>query len=398
MEVGYWIKRDTAQTLASILWKFWRSRFQRSAHVYVSDRQVWTDMESSGDNLLRGSPQAITDSLGIYLNRANCFGHLGEEKVYRDDQASRGLDVYTQPLVLKVLIDPPWKPRTECNQLTRLDVLKQCFEAMVNRMLGFNYKTHVGLITFATIPRVAMGISHVLENFRRTTANMEADGDTALWDSLALAQDQLIEYGKKYPDAQKRIVVISDGADTKSITNTAQDIIWRLKEAGVAPDTLVNALSICELEPFLSLSERPALVPPPGTPRNRIAFMGHFWRAKREARTTTVTEHVFPPRKEHPNLRDEFVQLTAAASRPVNVSSSGSTRSNLRISRLMNEMKSIASSSHSTYDVYVSETDMTFWKVVMSGPDESPYSEGTFMLYIHADENYLRAAHVRPVR
>ena len=65
-------------------------------------------------------------------------------------------------------------------------------------MLAYNYRTHVGLITFATTPKVAMGISHVLENFRRTTGDMDAEGDTALWEALALANDQLVEYGKKY--------------------------------------------------------------------------------------------------------------------------------------------------------------------------------------------------------
>lgn len=31
---------------------------------------------------------------------------------------------------------------------------------------------------------------------------------------------------------------------------------------------------------------------------------------------------------------------------------------------------------------------MSFWKVVMSGPSDSPYAEGTFLLYIHAEERY----------
>lgn len=67
---------------------------------------------------------------------------------------------------------------------------------------------------------------------------MEADGDTALWDALALSREQLIEYGKKYPEAKKRIIVISDGADTKSTTNTASDICWRLKHAEIAVDSV----------------------------------------------------------------------------------------------------------------------------------------------------------------
>ena len=33
-------------------------------------------------------------------------------------------------------------------------------------MLAYNYKTHIGLIPFASTPRVTMGVSHVLENLR----------------------------------------------------------------------------------------------------------------------------------------------------------------------------------------------------------------------------------------
>ena len=289
-------------------------------------------------------------------------------------------------------------------------------QALINRMLAYNYKTHVGLITFASTPKVNMGISHVLENFRRSTTDMMAEGDTSLWDALALAKDQLVEYAKKYPEAKKRILCISDGEDTKSASNTPQDICYRLRQAEIATDTislgdednldlrtishllgcyslhptsLVNALAICEMEPCLSLTERPPIVPPPGIPKHRLQFMGHFWNAKGNAKYTRVSADRVPPRKEHPNLHDEFVQLTAFTARPSNANSSGNSRSNLRISRLMNEMRSIAASgTHPKYDVYVSETDMSFWKVAMNGPDESPYSEGTFLLYLHADEGY----------
>lgn len=156
------------------------------------------------------------------------------------------------------------------------------------------------------------------------------------------------------------------------------------------PTSLVNALSITEMEPFLSLTERPTITPPTGTPKQRLQFMSHFWTARHRASSTLVDEDNVPPRKEHPNLRDEFVQLTVVTARPASATASGNTtRSNLRISRLMNEMRLIAAGgAHPKYDVYVSETDMSFWKIVMEGPEESPYSEGTFLLYLHADEGY----------
>lgn len=111
-------------------------------------------------------------------------------------------------------------------------------QALINRTLAYNYKTHVGLVTFATTPNMTTDISHVIENFRRAIDDMHATGDTALWDALALAKDQLVEYNKKYPQAKKRIICISDGVDTKSITNKAPEICWRLHEVGIVLDSV----------------------------------------------------------------------------------------------------------------------------------------------------------------
>lgn len=351
--------------------------------------------------------------------------------MYEDDDSVFGR--HQGPLVLKVLVTPKQAPKSH-DRLSRLDVLKQMFEvscgplcrnqplesanepqASINRILAYSYKTHVGLVSIGTKPKLAMGLSHVLENFRAHVNNMRAEGDTALWDALALARDQLVEYGKKYPSAKKRIICISDGVDTKSATNTAQDICWRLRESNIAVDTialgsednqdlrtlshllgcyifrpnsLVNALAICELEPFLSIMERPAITPPTGTPRARLPFMANFWNARRKAQVTKVSKDKVPAVKRHPNLDDDFVQLAAAAIRPVSTTT-GDTRSRRRTTRLMNEMRAIiADASERKYDVYVSESDFTFWKVVVEGPEGSPYAGGTFLMYLHADETY----------
>ena len=89
-------------------------------------------MEHSGDNLLRGTPLANTEMLATYLTRAHCFGHLGEEKVYREDGSERLSNTFNQPLVLKIKVSPPWKPIRDRNRLTRLDVLKQIFEVCIS--------------------------------------------------------------------------------------------------------------------------------------------------------------------------------------------------------------------------------------------------------------------------
>jgi ubiquitin-protein ligase len=31
---------------------------------------------------------------------------------------------------------------------------------------------------------------------------------------------------------------------------------------------------------------------------------------------------------------------------------------------------------------------MSFWKIVLDGPEGTPYSDGTFLLYLHSTESY----------
>jgi ubiquitin-protein ligase len=51
-------------------------------------------------------------------------------------------------------------------------------------------------------------------------------------------------------------------------------------------------------------------------------------------------------------------------------------------------MKNVRTNPHPYYDVYVSETNMGFWKVVMEGPLDSLYAGGTFLMYVDLSNKY----------
>jgi uncharacterized protein YegL len=73
------------------------------------------------------------------------------------------------------------------------------FDQLLNRILAYSYRTHIGLITVNSSANVSQPITHIVEDFRATVNRLEASGDTALWDSLELAKDQIVEYAAKYP-------------------------------------------------------------------------------------------------------------------------------------------------------------------------------------------------------
>lgn len=229
-----------------------------------------------------------------------------------------------------------------------------------------------------------------------------------------------------FPNAKKRIVCISDGKDTKSRT-VPSDLWTSLQSNDIAVDsiclgnednaelralsyllggyrfqpfTLENALSICEMEPFLALDQRPDMIRPRPVRGVNLSTFEQFRLAQGRAEHTRVTNDSIPPMKLHPNLDDDFVELTAIAAQnktrqhasssngSSSTSRSTSTSGGQRTHRLMNEMKAIAAAGHPGRDVYVSTADVSFWKIVIQGPKDSPYSEGRFLMYLHADENF----------
>jgi len=45
-------------------------------------------------------------------------------------------------------------------------------------------------------------------------------------------------------------------------------------------------------------------------------------------------------------------------------------------------------------EIYVNESDMTFWKVVMDGPLATPYERGVFVLYVHMTGDFPQVSPV----
>lgn len=422
MRFSYWIGKDTTCTLESIMWRYWRYQFANNSSPTVKERQVWTDMESSGDGLLSGTPRDASCSLADLLTPEHCFGRLTAEPVYCQDDTSNLLFTRPesqQPLVLKVKINEVWAKtqKKESVKLTRLDVLKQMFEALINRLIAYNFNSHCGLISFAETATVAQPISHVLENFRKAVSRLHASGDTALWDALALGRDQIQQYASRYPNAKKRIIVLSDGEDTKSTSNQAHDVAFAMMQNDIAVDSislggddnldlrtlssqlgcyrfhpmsLESAMMICELEPVLALAQRPPIVLPPSIPRTKVQYTSRFANARYQVTITPATANDYPAGKVHPNLSDSFVQLTTMhARRSTSSSQPSGSRTNLRTNRIMSEINRILTvSADRGYDVYVSESDMSFWKIFLSGPEGTPYSEGTFLLYLSMGESF----------
>ncbi|KAJ4318769.1 hypothetical protein N0V94_004283 [Neodidymelliopsis sp. IMI 364377] len=238
---SYWESSKTTKTLASAIFRYYRQQFFDSPYSAVeSPFMVWHNLRSVGDGQHRGGAEAHWKAMSSFFDPQNATGTLATESML--DPADRRMedfvDATDQPLVLKLSLgNQPINTRASRRKnLSRLDVLKQMFDAFVNRLLAYNFQTHMGLVTFSTTTSVKQNITHAVENFRHQLDNMHADGDTAIWDSIALASDQLQQHTQKYPKAKLRIICISDGEDNKS-QRLVHDLASQLVQSKIVVDS-----------------------------------------------------------------------------------------------------------------------------------------------------------------
>ncbi|KAJ4303176.1 hypothetical protein N0V90_002069 [Kalmusia sp. IMI 367209] len=413
---SYWEPKRTSKTLASIIFRYYR--YNTSIHHWLhvtSPFIIWIDMIYNGDDSYFGRVKDHWERLSHFFTREHAKGCLANEAFH--DAVNEGVQPFVnrdrdivRPLVFKVKLAGPPQMK-DYKVLSRLDVLKQMFDAYVNRLLAYGYQTHLGLVTFRTTASLTQNITHAVENFRHQLSNIRASGDTALWDALSLARDSLVQYATKYPKAKLRIICLSDGEDTKSkqpVHDVAASLVreritvdsFCLGQASMEhlhavsyltggykfqPNQLEHAIAICELEPVLSILERPNILLPQfgrgyNNPTQRLG------KAISRVKVDVVNRDSFPQRKEHPLLSESYLELGRFENGGFRIASRFDT--NMRLARIRNEIRNSGAKNHPHYDIYICESNFAMWKIVMQGPPGGTYADGTFLLYLEMGKDY----------
>ena len=188
--VCYWEPKRTTKSLASVVFRYYRQKFTLRPSTTLDDPFIfWTKLRDNGDNHLQGqNVEAHWSPLSGCFTRIYSTGTLSHEscidKAEESDDSEDEEWTGTKPLVFKVQLDGPSSPGiNRDNTLSRLDILKQMFDAYINRLLAYNFQTHIGLVTFNTKASVSQKITHAVKNFRHKLNDMTAAGDNSIWDS-----------------------------------------------------------------------------------------------------------------------------------------------------------------------------------------------------------------------
>jgi hypothetical protein len=325
------------------------------------------------------------------------------------------------------------KKIAEQDQLSRLTEVKDVFRNLVSRISAYNLPVHLGLVTFSAQSSVKQSLTPVVLNFQCQLDYVSATGYTAIWNAIVTATQMLISVKANYPGTKCRIILLTDGDDNRSTynpfdvcsklytndivldaivigTDSTKDLFKIAKHTGgyaFNPKTRSALFQIPLLETFIDIKTRPDIVKVPIT---------NFHNSKPKL-ADMPNSFDFPQCRPHINQDDYFIALrdahrflTSLSKQTVQATSDASTLSGLSTRsgktamsgttlgtpglgrHALNEIRAMIDNQHEYMDVYVSESNMGFWKVVMQGPPESPYEDGTFLLYIEIGEQFPRKA------
>tara|TARA_R110002003_G_scaffold48_14_gene4033 strand:+ start:19078 stop:22614 length:3537 start_codon:yes stop_codon:yes gene_type:complete len=192
---SFWEPKKTTRSLASTVFRYYRHNFLTRYSVEVEEPfEFWTGLRDDGDKHYYGAMHdGQWEPLSSFFIPAKSTGRLANESCVdneenaNDNECSRQASTLTnadRPLVFKVVLGMPSQPAEKRTAtLSRLDVLKQMFDAFINRLLAYSFQTHIGLITFGSTASVSQDITNAVENFRHQLNSMTAKGHTAIWDS-----------------------------------------------------------------------------------------------------------------------------------------------------------------------------------------------------------------------
>ncbi|KAL6118287.1 uncharacterized protein ACO6RY_03117 [Pungitius sinensis] len=303
-----------------------------------------------------------------------------------------------------VLIDTSSSMAEKCYDsvdIQKIHDVKELFDNFATRTMAYDFHHVIGLVEFNTELKTH-AFTETLEKFKEHVRKLRAGGQTKLYDALHRGMHEL-ENIKKFPDCRLRILCLTDGNDVGSL-NKPEDVAANLIKANIIvdsillgkvennilcgishatggccfkPETSKDGLKLFEIETVLSLEMRK-----PKDKANPSSITLSFIKA-------IAALHGYDdfPEAVLPSQMSGKVTETESALK--------SKIRDARVSQLMEkdrrilaELRILHCDPHPYFSIFPSESDFTFWKILMEGPPDTPYEKGTFELFCQFGSDY----------
>lgn len=287
--------------------------------------------------------------------------------------------------------------------IQRIHAVKELFNNFSNRSMAYDFHHIIGLVKFDSIVKTLQTFTETLETFKESVQTLEASGCTLLYDALRHGRRELEKVKTKFPDCILRILCLTDGNDAGSNSGPA-DVAVSLIKSGIIvdsvllgdvennvlhgisiasggccfkPNTSKDGLQLFETQTVLSVGIR--------KPKNKV---------NPDSITETFLEGLFAihgyddfPEAVLPSEMNNKVTVTEdALKKKIRESKHGRFMQKDR--RILEELKSLHCCPHPFFQIFPSETDFTFWKLLMEGPPDTPYESGVFELFCQFGPDY----------
>lgn len=377
--------------------RYWAYLSQRERLALpLGNMRLWGPMHDVGDGL----------RVGTILSDDCCVGDFCDDSDNDDDEGGGEYRL----VLTSDRNNREHGPRDK--SMTRLEVVKQLFNAFVDRSLAYDYPCAIGLVCFGGKVTERCKLTAAYESFRDCVQDVKEDGNTCLFDALHKAGSLLKEWQNRQmsrtrslPAPKLRIVALSDGKDTCSdkgpvevarflrASNIVVDSVligtetdYRLHRISKAsggyvfkPESLKDAVRLNELEVFLSCHERPKL------DKSKL----NNWQAlgPRGSPVDSCSEDRVPPRKQPQELQHAVHGLEDALRDAAPAPGAAVPRAQ-RQQRILQEMRQLHRSPHPAVDIFPSCCNVGFWQATMSGPDGTAYAGGVWKIYVQFPADY----------
>ncbi|KAM4539735.1 uncharacterized protein PAE49_020507 [Odontesthes bonariensis] len=364
------------------------------------------------------------DNLGVYLNKNKLRPEIidvydcmsGKTKTvdvnilatitgdHRDDDSF--VTTRTPKEAILVLIDTSSSMVEKCYgsvDIKKIHAVKELFDNFASRSMAYDFHHVMGLVKFDSNVTTLHTFTETLEKFKESVRTLEASGRTKLYDALQHGKLELEKVKSKFPDCRLRILCLTDGNDFGS-SNKPADVAANLIRSNIIvdsvllgkvennilhgisiasggccfkPETSKDGIKLFEIETVLSLEMR--------KPKNKTdpsciteSLLGSFFAA---CGYDTFPEAVLPSQ-----INSKVTVTQSALKKKIQEAKDGRFMEKDR--RILEELKSLHCEPHPYINIFPSECDFSFWKIVMEGPPDTPYEKGVFELYCQFGPDY----------
>lgn len=288
---------------------------------------------------------------------------------------------------------------------SRYEIARQHMTTFANRLYGYRISTIQGLISFNETITCRSKLSPMVPNFEEGILKINPDGMTALWDTLGLAADMLIDYNKdpkdptkkRFPNSKFRIIVISDGEDCESKTYNPVTCCQKLIQNGIIVDAMViSKIEVCtQLAAICRLTGGFAFMPKTIDEGTHIfeqeAFLNNDLRPPANPYLKNITLELIDRIAESGNvfhhsvpnviIQEATERVPIATLRHI-ISSMTAEPDKNREKRIMRELRKAATWDDQTFKIFPVANQIDHWRVFMQGPEDTKYAKRWWYLTV----------------